>query len=355
MGTLSRISSALAGWIDEVAEAGLGCLERLRAAPFARLVEQEDGRLVGDVVRPRAADSVATEFRPTPEGMAPEDEDRVRAVIAGARVEVLLRPDRFLFRPLELPSRAGEFLDGIVRAQIDRLTPWTATNALFGWSSPAEPGAARMTVTVAATGRNLVLPLITLLSDLGADSISLVVEAPSAPGQRITVLEKRTKAAREIDRARRVLAGGLVGFGGLAVASLLASIIGGSDLESQQADNAARIDAIRAKLQAQGAPSSEPVARARRRKQEAASAVLVLDALSAAVPDHTYLTELRIQDGKVQIMGLTKDAPSLIALLERSPSFSEASFVAPTTKALAKPGDTFQIEAKLRPPGMREP
>ena len=52
------------------------------------------------------------------------------------------------------------------------------------------------------------------------------------------------------------------------------------------------------------------------RKHTTPSSVIVLEALSAVLPDDTYVTELRIDGEKLQIVGVTSDAPSLIKLIE---------------------------------------
>src|SRR5947199_4720094 len=94
-------------------------------------------------------------------------------MLRGSRIDISLKSDRFLIRPFELPARGAAYLDGIVRSQIDRLTPWNADTAAFGWNEPSEAGTDRIAVMVAATDRTLVMPYVRAIADLGVQSIAV--------------------------------------------------------------------------------------------------------------------------------------------------------------------------------------
>src|SRR6185436_15495973 len=111
----------------------------------------------------------------------------VETMLRGSHAELELKASRFMFRPLELPQRATEFLGGVVRAQIDRLTPWSANDAAFGWSEPAPAGPDRMIVTVAATAHALLRPLVDALVGAGAEAVTVTATPPGAAA--ITVLD----------------------------------------------------------------------------------------------------------------------------------------------------------------------
>ena len=98
--------------------------------------------------------------------------------LRGAHVELVLQPNRFMFRPLELPRRASDFLEGIVRAQIDRLTPWSAADAAFGWHPSIDTANDRIDVTIAATARTLIAPFISAITALGADTVIVSAALP---------------------------------------------------------------------------------------------------------------------------------------------------------------------------------
>ena len=92
-----------------------------------------------------------------------------------------------------------------------------------------------------------------------------------------------------------------------------------------------------------------PLALLERRKYETPASVIVLESLSRILPDHTYVTELHLAGNKVQIVGITRDAPSLIPLIEQSQHFTRATFYAPTTRSSTDPGERFHIEAQIEP------
>jgi general secretion pathway protein L len=276
--------------------------------------------------------------------LAPEWGTAVR----GARIEMLLQPSRFLFRPLELPSRAAEFLDGIVRAQIDRLTPWNASDAAYHWTPPCKLAGERIALTIVAAGRAAVTPLARAFSELGAASVEISTTMPGS--ERISVYSERAGGQADFGRIRLALVVGLAAAGLLAALSTIATTIIIDHYNEQGQQIQRRIAERRAIIRgSQSASGSSALELLERRKQTTAPNVLVIEALSALLPDHTYATEVRIEGDKLQVVGVTRDAPSLIQILEQSPHFSRAAFFAPTTRAPNDPGERFNIEAKIRP------
>jgi general secretion pathway protein L len=137
-----------------------------------------------------------------------------------------------------------------------------------------------------------------------------------------------------------------------AALAVSAGQIVGDGLEARERDLARRIGERRVAMRAGRDAASAGTAAQRmleRRKHENAASVMVLEALSHVLPDHTYVTELRIEGDKLQIIGITRDAPSLIRLIEQSPHFTRATFFAPTTRSPGDPGERFHVEAQIKP------
>ena len=276
---------------------------------------------------------------------------KTRAILAGSQIEVILKASRFIFRPLELPSRANEFLDGVVRAQIDRLTPWSQRDAAFGWSTPSPLGADRMIVTVAATAVATITPIVKALADRRADAISVsTVSDASGANPPIMVFAQRAGAELRMRRLRRKLIALLIVTCVATGLGASASIVVGNDLDAERMGLERKIAERHAALiSGRGSIADEAVAALEARKRATPAGVIVIEALSQTLPDDTYLNELRIEDGKVQIAGLTRDASALIKLIEQSQHFTHATFFAPTTRAPTDSGERFHIEAHIEP------
>ena len=119
------------------------------------------------------------------------------AAFRGSRVEALMTSGQVLFRSLDFPKQAVDFLDGMIRTQIDRLTPWTADDVVFGWSPPQANPHERVELTLAATSKQEIQPLVQLATGMGAASIAAFALPPAADGApaKIKVFDQPLRGA----------------------------------------------------------------------------------------------------------------------------------------------------------------
>jgi general secretion pathway protein L len=351
MNLVQPIGATFNAWTGSAASAIIAGFDRLVSPRVVRLIEDDnDGFAVEaaakpDNVPPRLAFTDGTLSGP---GLA--------TMFRGSRVEIILQPKRFLLRPIELPARAADFLDGIVRAQIDRLTPWSASEAVFGCSAPIASGADGITTVIAATTRKVALSYVQAVSAFHPAAVAICTEVAEHNAGLVKVFEQKARGHLDAARLSRALLIAL----GVAAAGALSSVVAaayvGGNLAAQESELAQQISQRRAAIRAGGdGGDHSPVAALERRKYETPASVIVLDALSRILPDHTYVTELHLAGNKLQIVGITRDAPSLIPLIEQSQHFTRATFYAPTTRSASDPGERFHIEARVEPKNMAGP
>ncbi len=353
MAFLQQSVAWLSRSVDDVVavlSAAAGLIWRAR---HVRIVEHSDGSLRFQAPKGRfKGNGGAEEALPWRDGrFAGPLSAAAQARIDGAQVEIILLESRFLLRPLELPLRAAEFLEGVVRSQIDRLTPWTAADSAFGWSRPQTLPGERISVTVAATAKAGIAPMAAAVAAMHAESVVISMAlngSDNAP--RIRVLDLNAGGGRRAQRLRSLViaAPTALGIGAAAVAGV--SFYMGAGLEAQRLEIGKKIAARRVDLiSGRGSASEEATAALEQKKRQTPASVIVLDSLSQALPDDTFLTEFHVDGDKLQIAGLTRDAPSLIRIIEQARPFSHATFFAPTTRAPTDNGERFHIEAHIEP------
>jgi general secretion pathway protein L len=350
MSVVSEVGTLFSLWIDAVARSVSAMFDRFESARRILMIEDNAGGFTLQLAKAARNETLAPHRVQVTEGVVAPLPREWMAAFRDSRVDLVLRPSRFLFRPLDLPKRAAEFLDGIVRAQIDRLTPWNAADAVFHWTHPVEVAGERVTMTVVATARAVVAPLVESVADLGAAIVEVSTDAPELDGARVKVFTRRSGGQVEFKRVRALLLAAFVLTGIAAAVSAGAAGFVAGHYDDQKRQIQRKIMEHRAAIRAgQTATGNTALELLEKRKHTSPSSVMVVEALSALLPDHTYATELRIEGEKLQVIGITRDAPSLIQALEQSPHFSRATFFAPTTRAPNEPGERFHIEAQIRP------
>jgi general secretion pathway protein L len=310
--------------------------------------------VLGEAIRIDDSESSPAESAVLAAGTRAPD-DVVRAARNGF-VVLELPTDKIVMRRISVPAQAREFLPGIVRNQVERLSPWPVDQTVYGFDAAvSQEDSAALDVRVFISSHAAVNGARDELDAIGLPPDRIVARQDGPQGGAPVALWSRlADVPREtVERTRRQIAVAIAAFAMFSVGLSLWAFFSAASLRSESDELAARAKTLQRQVQGSRTPqviaSLPPAERAWAWKEIAPSTVIVLEVLSRALPDAAYLTELRLDNSTLRMIGLTSDAPSLIAPLERSGHLTAVHFFAPTTRGPDGTLFKFNIEAQVVP------
>lgn len=290
-------------------------LRRLAGWWWQRTKDALPGWLVADGPEPARWQWDGSTLTPSAGGGTPRHKRPWRLVLGDVRPLVLER---------EVPAGAAAHLRRVVGMQLGHWTPLSADAALYDAQveGPAAD-AGQLRVRVSLLARNRLAPALTAAA---AQGLPLPEGVLLADGSLLPFGEpKRARVPpRLLLLALLLLAPPL----SLAVLqegrlSQLRTELAAGEMEAAQARSLGiRLARLRADTLA--AVSA---------RRAAPSMVLLLDRLSRLLPDNSYLTELRLEGGRVHLLGYSGDGAALPALLAAAPGLQDVRFEAALLRA----------------------
>jgi general secretion pathway protein L len=291
------------------------------------------------------AGQVAIRLSDTPQSGVPAE---VLQQTRGSVIEVTVPPAAILERRLDpLPSESRPYVESVIQHRLEAMLPWPAADVLREVDI-RERDDGLLDVSVRATARPAIAQALALAAACGARAVVVTADGSGSTGSIYVPMGTTNFGALRVARSAVVgllaLVAVVAGWSAYAHWSLTLEV---AALDEAIAGRRAALKRAADQRDRAGATGLDA------RKSEAVIAVAVMEALSAILPDDTYLTELSLDGGRVRISGVSARATEIVPLLEGSGKFKNAAFYAPTTRTAGRGADRFSIEAVVVTPWMQ--
>ncbi len=279
---------------------------------------------------------------------------RAAARQRGQPAEVRLRvPARLLLeRQVVLPLATEREMNNVLRYEMDRLTPFKAEQVF--WAATIErrdPARSRLILRLSTIPKAALAGPIAALNAAGL-AITAIEVAPGAttgqPTRVIGLLDRPAGASAA--RLAPGLAAGACGVLALVAVGLPFYLQSrrAVALNHQMVLLAPRVEQaerLRQGLTA-AATTGNIIAAAR---AEIGDPLAVLAAVTGALPNNSFLTELTLNHGKLEIAGQSAAAAALLAALSAYPILTNVAFSAPVVRNAGGQADLFSIQSDVAP------
>lgn len=262
-----------------------------------------------------------------------------------------------LRRRLTLPAAAADRLRDVVGFEIDRQTPFAADTVAFDARVLERRNDGALDAELVVVPRQRIEPQQAALGRLAGSlaGVDLCAENGVPLGVNLLPPAQRRRHGDPFRYWNLALAAIAV----LAVAATMWQLLGNrraaaDELERRIADHATAAREAAAQRQAL-IELIEGQAFLDRQRAQRPTAVEVIDELTRRLPDTTYLEKLAIEDDNLLMIGLSREAPSLVQRLQGSKLWRAPSLTGALMPDPASGRDRFTLTAELPPAGKPAP
>jgi len=255
-----------------------------------------------------------------------------------------------LHKQLKLPVAAEANLQQVLSFEMDRQTPFRASEVYFDWRMlppGAEPGEIRLELVVAP--RRAVDPLLEKLAARGLAPEGIDVEKEGhCLGLNLLPADLRHHTINPKTRLNYGLAGAVL----LLLIVVMTQSLGAraervTELEQAIAevqDEARRVQRLKTQVE----DTSDAASFLARKRSMMPLAVEVLAEVTRTLPDGTYLDRLVVSEDSVIMQGKSGNAQQLIELVNKSAMFKEAAFQGSTRLDSGSGLEIFEVSSSIK-------
>ena len=276
-----------------------------------------------------------------------------------ARIILRLSPDEVLERTIQIPKAASDVVGPVLHNQMNRIVPWPREDTRYGFEviSEGRQASEQIDVRIVATTQSVLDEALAAARALGISPSAIDFASREAAGGGVELMsleaDPRERIARRLHLALVSLLTASLTIGGLGAYQCWQAASEAGNLESGIGAARTRL----ASMTRQGAGDArlrQALEQLIARRGSEPAMVVLIDALSRALPDSAYLTELEIRGREARILGKSDDATALIADIEGAPQFDSVRFAAPTTREAEERLESFAITAHAASTGAQE-
>jgi len=266
-----------------------------------------------------------------------------------------LPADVVLHRAMALPLLEPTQLHRAIELEAYASSPFATQDLCWGYATRVTPNGRSIEVQLAMASRRQIRSCLQDKTWQKESARSPEVWAPlGAQAADYVVLPGFGEAARQA-RQRKGMALRLLALGALALVLVLIAITPTLQLRARAVEAVHAYDDLHQRAR-QVVASREGLTRATERivqieglEHAGTAPARVIENLTTALGDDTYLTALRIEGTKVVLDGQTTNAAQLMQALGREPGIQEVIAPVPATRPFGSGKDIFKIEFRFDP------